>query len=295
MEQIETKQAKNITKTSETKLDKLEKKIITYIENNPIKIEWDYNDSLSAYQIQKIINSEEGIMEVESNIYEQNMDYLYEIEDYFIKDSLYNNFKEELTEIFKKDNPKADDENLEEIIIDYLTELSHSFVILDTNMDQLLNNTPNLTCFLKVDSNYDCQTSIDDIDTPENYTSEVWKRVKSGVKKQNYLSEFYNMYTTGIFMFGFECSVLDFISLKSQIEKAEKVIIPKGTTFGFFSSFNGSGSQFEHETYRNMTLDIIGVSEYDSISLIADIQQSYNFNDVYGQSDFFQEQNIQFK
>ena len=118
---------------------------------------------------------------------------------------------------------------------------------------------------------------------PESYLSEVYKRVRGGVKRADYENEFYNgAYGGCLFCFLFECDVLELAELKKQIKTGEYINIPKDTEFGFFSSFQGAGSVFEKKTYRNMKLKLTGDTEYDTVGTVADIEQSYSMVDTYG-------------
>ena len=83
--------------------------------------------------------------------------------------------------------------------------------------------------------------------------------------------------------------------MKESMKKAEKITIPKDTAFGFFSDLEGSGSPFDKTTYRAMTIPIkFDDSEYDHISLKADIEHHYTMkDDVYGfTNDAFPELNF---
>ena len=266
----------------------LDSRIIKFIENNPIEMDYGHDNYLSTEQIEQIISSEDGIFEVENEIYDYNIEHIFHLEDYFISDVLFPEFENDLEEFLEKTSEENQDQ-----IKEFLDENYREYIIVDTNIDQLLSNTPDILCSLKVYSNYDCQTSVDDINTPENYTSEVWSRIKNGVLKSDYLKEFYNSYTASLFMFTFKTDIRSYIELKKEYLKASKVIIPKNTQYGFFSDFNGSGSMFENTTYRKSTLTL-KEDNYDHIDLEVEIGGSYGFQAVYGSDDFINDGSVKF-
>jgi len=61
-------------------------------EDLNIQFFWDYNDELSEEQVLKIITEEEGLNDVESQIYDNNIDYISELENNKLKDILTDDF-----------------------------------------------------------------------------------------------------------------------------------------------------------------------------------------------------------
>ena len=57
----------------------LKAKIIEYIEKHQPEVYWDYRESLSKSQIAKIISEKDGLLEVENEIDEYNLDYMFEL------------------------------------------------------------------------------------------------------------------------------------------------------------------------------------------------------------------------
>jgi hypothetical protein len=243
---------------------KKRKEIQKYLENNPIKINWEYKDCLSKEQIQKIISSEGGLYDLEDELFEMNLDFLFELEDYLCKNAI---------EEFELN---IEPDEFREEFMDYI----HS----DINIKGLLNNTPDITIFAKVHSNYDCAISTQQIEDTEEYLGSVYKRVKKAVTKKEYLNEFYNSYTASIFCFVFKMPIEEYLELKNSFNKS--ITLPENTQYGFFSSFNGSGSTFGARTIKPITLPKIDATEYDCVDLIADIEQSYTMADVYGDTSF---------
>jgi len=224
-------------------------------------------------QIKKILEREDGIYELEYNLCELNLDYIGDLEH------------ELLHQVYEEFDLNSDYDDFFDKYVGY--------VCVDLNIKQLLRNTPDLTVLIKVYSNYDCCNSFDDPKEPETYLTEVFKRVKAGIKREDYEWEFYNgAYGGSLFCFVFKTDIESLIELKRNFKNS--ITIPKGTEFGFFSSFQGAGSVFEKRTYRNITLPKTepSMTEHDCIDIIADIEQSHSIDDVYGDSSWISEQNI---
>lgn len=277
----------------------LKKKIQKYCDNNPIILDFDYRDELSKEQIIKILSEPDGLINFENDIYENNLDWIGENEDYFLRNNLYEEFENTLQPIFERIYPEESEEWIETEIKDYLKE--NFSVSCNLNVDQLLNNTPDLFALIKVYSNYDCTNSFDTIETSD-YLKQVFKRVKNGVRKEDFINEHINgAYGGSLFCFAFKTDIKTLIAYKEAIKKAKYVKIPAGTQFGFFSDFSGSGSPFEKVTFQDFKLKVKETTKgfcpkYDCIGLVADIEQSYSMNDVYSPtSDFLSFQNLSFR
>jgi hypothetical protein len=281
----EKKEKKQMETTINTIPAELQNRLQKYIDDNPVKLDFDYRDELDKDQIIKVLENEEGLTELEDEIYENSLDWISENERYFIENELYEEFEEELNKYFENKNEA----------IEYLTENFYPTVSL--NMDDLLNNTGNLTCLIPVYSNYDCTNSFDTMETSD-YLKQVYKRVKTGIKKSDFMNEHINgAYGGSLFCFAFQTDLQNLIKLKAEFKKAKQILIPAGMQYGFFSSFQGSSSPFEKVTYREMKLNVKETgkefnSKYDCIGLIADIEQHYSMADVFGDSNFIDEQTI---
>jgi hypothetical protein len=247
------------------------KEIADYCEKNPIENYWDYRDELSKEQVVNLVSENDN--EVECEVYEAMIDQIYEMEVYFIKEDLIPEFEDKLPEDYNEDE-----------LIDTLRD----YVLFNLNFDKLVNNVPDLTVLVYLYSNYDCTNSMDTMESSE-YLQQVYQRVKTGVRKDDFMYEHINgAYGGSLFCFAFKASVEEIIEMKKDIKHDESILIPKGTQFGYFSSFQGTGSVFEKTTYRNFKLNTKEEScpEYDRIELVMDIEQSYSMNDVYGDSEF---------
>ena len=250
---------------------KVKKEIKEYIENNQPKMDWNSAD-FDKSTVEEIL--EKGMNDFIDDLWEYNIEYSCDMENYLIQ------------EIQKEWEGYDQDE---------IAEFSLEHISIDMNKKNLLSNLPDVVCLAKVYSNYDCANSFDKLE-PESYLGEVYKRVKSGVKKDDYMWEFYNgAYGGSLFCFIFRTDIENALELKENIKTGNTIHIPKGTQFGFFSSFSGSGSVFEKRTYRDMVLPLHGETEYDSIGITPDITQSYSMGDVYGSTGFVNDGNISIK
>jgi hypothetical protein len=262
--------------------EELFNEIKSYCEKHPINLEFDYRDRLSHKQIEKILETEDGLQDFENDLYEMNIDWIAENEDYYYKE-IFNDFEDELTE-----SGLTDSWELRDIFMDYVS--------ISLDIDRLINI--DVVALIPVYSNYDCTNSFDTM-KDSDYLRQVFKRVSKGVDKNDFMYEHVNgAYGGSLFCFAFKTSLKELVDLKAKIKTGKQVLIPKGTQFGFFSSFQGSGSVFEKTTYQDFKLNIKETGknyspEYDRIDIIGDDEQSYNMNDVYGQNDFINEQNIQ--
>ena len=208
------------------------------------------------------------------------MDYIFEEEDYFRKNTLYNEFEKEISEFLLNDYTEFEIEN-SSLIIDFI-ENSEVYPIVDLQSDQLLKNT-DIIAMLVFYSNYDCTNSFDTIETSD-YLKEIFKVVKKGITKEDFMYEHQNgAYGGSLFIIPFKTSLLEYLDFKEEFKKSEKIVIPENTCFGFYSSFQGSASVFEKTTTKNMTLKIQhGKTEYDHIGLKADLENSYSLNEIFG-------------
>lgn len=263
-------------------LDTLKNQISEYCSKHPVSIEWDYRDKLDKNAICDILQSEDGIFNLENDLFERNLDYISELENYFVKDSLLPLFEDDLIH-FNIDDPE---------------QFLRDFIIIDMNIKYLLNNTGDILCFIPLYSNYDCTNSFDTLKSSD-YLKQVYNRVKKGVNKNDFIFEHSNgAYGGSLFGFIFSASLEDVIELKTQLKTGKKILIPSGTQFGFFSSFQGAGSCFDKTTFCDMYINIKETGknyspEYDKTDIIADCELSYSFKDVYGcSSDFANYQTI---
>ncbi len=265
---------------------KLKADIQDYINRYPCTMEWDYRN-IDSSVLKEIL--EKGLQDYENDLWETNIDYIGD-QEFFFRESIYDTFKDELMEDYRtnKDYKDENDEFLQDVIMEDLRE--NFEIYCDTNIQGLLNMLPDITCVVPVYSNYDCTNSFDTMKTSE-YMLDVYRRTKTGVKKDDFITEHQNgAYGGSLFCFVFKTDIKTFLGLKEEFKTS--ITIPKGTQFGFHSSFQGASSMFEKETYRNMTLKKEGESKYDTFDIIADLEQNYSLEDVFGGTDFVNESNV---
>ena len=143
---------------------------------------------------------------------------------------------------------------------------------------------------LNVYSNYDCTNSFDTMES-SMYLQSVYQAVKAGVTRAAMMEEHRNgAYGGALFCFVFKTSKDRYEELEKAIDRGDSILIPKGTQFGFHSSFQGAASPFEHETRRDIEIAAIyGPTEYDGIGVELDEgNEQYNWSiaSVFGDTDF---------
>lgn len=267
-------------------LNKLQNKLEQYVNENPIEIEWDYN---IKYEAQNVIQSMlEDYDSYINELYDYNIGYFLECEHY-TKNNIFQEFYSELFEVFKNKFPNESKDYIEIEMMEYIAD--NIYFNWDLNLKQIFSILPDITVCIPIYSNYDCTNSFDTIET-SNYMSEVWKAVKTGVRKKDFIVEHRNgAYGGSLFMFIFKTGIEDYLELKDKFKN--EIIIPKNTQFGFHSTFQGASSPFEHTTYRNITLKKqYGKTNYDKIGIYADIETNYSIEDVFGDTNFIQESNV---
>lgn len=273
---------------------------------------WDYRDELFDEQIAKILTEKDGINEVESDIWEQCVDNMYDIEQAHIIDCL-EWFKSELEE-------ELDEEDIDiEKIAGELREELLDYVSIDMDFKQLLSNTGSVNCRVQLYSNYDCINSNWYVTSGGGYTYEEsyfgdmvnalnlnpakvkkafeerdipcvgkWpnKKHRDGKEYVDYKAlaiEMENNTCTGLF------TILCKVDLNDILEHGglpTKFIVPKGNGCGIFSDFQGGGSMLETPLLCDMEIDTTkGKTKYDCFKLIPDLRgtgNGYTVDEVYG-------------
>lgn len=266
----------------------LDKKIKEFIEKNPIEMEWDYKDKLSEKQLLQILG--DGREEFEEELFEYNLEHIFELEKGFTKKI----FEEFETDLYLEREKQLGDNYLQYLardLIKMIEEEYHHLYVINMNYHKLYNSTGSITVLVKLFSNYDCATSMDDIDDEECYLGDIYQRVKSAVNKEDLENEHANSYTASIFCFAFKTDILEFLKLKENYTK--KIFIPKGTQYSLFSDFNGSGGLFEARTIKDLILPMykpIG-TENDCVRLVPDVFNHYGIKEVYGDDSFIDDDN----
>ena len=305
-------------KTQDQKIElpkDLEAKIIKEIQDNQPTIYWDYNDSLSEDQINTILTKKEGIMDVENEIWEMNIDYICDLERETIKNAL-GQFENELRDKLYTDYEEYTD--VVDIAYDDFMDDLRDYVEVDFDFDRLLNNTGDIPVRIQLYSNYDCINSNhyegshyrmdeyfgDMINTlnlnPRKVkqtlldngfkVSGAWRNKsnregKELIKYSDLPKELINS-SCGANLLVF----VAMINLKNVISGLPtKFVIPKGNKCGLFSSTYGGGSMIDMELIRDFKIDTTktGNSEYDHLGLVTDSEDGYSIDQVYGVCNSF--------
>lgn len=258
-------------KTEEELLEKIEK----WAEENKTEVYWDQGSELSKEQVQKLLkNPTDGINELYEELWEMNLDYIWELESELLK-----NLKDEMAGDLQRIFP---DENLRD---EFLDDQARSLMIVDLGIDKLIKHVPDIVIVLSLYSNYDCAISSDKIEDGENYLSDIWERVKDGINRKAFEAEFANAYTASLLCFAVKMSFEEASVLLSEAKTADTVKVPKGTQFGFFSSWNGSGSMWSSATTQDLEFKQL---QYDGWGVEADLNIHYSLADVYGGTNFIE-------
>jgi hypothetical protein len=261
-----------------------------YIKENPIDL-YDYRDTLEKSTIIDII--EKGIDRFYDYIYECNMDYADDLANDYLK-NLYELYEDEIQVAYKKEHGGAVDFSKLDIfdIVDFMKWSMDLYPILDFGIDRLLEETT-ILAHLTVYSNYDCTTSIEQLED-EGYLHHTYKLLQKGIKKDDFLREHSGIYGGSLLIFPFSISLKEFMELKEKKVNSKFVTIPRGSTFGFFSEFLGSTSEIEKTTCNDITIPLnYGSTQYDTVELEADCNNNYSLEDIFG-GCCFSENNIIF-
>lgn len=199
-------------------------------KSNDLIIYWDYNDKLSEEQIIKIITEEEGLNEVENELYEYNIDYVAEI----------------ISDRIKELNLDLTEEEQEDLRLE--CESGFNF-----NIEGLIKNSQiNLRLELLTNEDMIYYENWKHTDTIK-FFKERFKghyKVKDLEKEFNELTNDY-----ALICFYFRVKGLDILDLREQILKGY-ISLRKGLEFGLFNSYIGGGSVLEIPLLKEITLNL---------------------------------------
>lgn len=118
--------------------------IVNYIENNQPSIYWDRGDELSKEQICKIFESEDGLNEIENEIYDNNVDYIWNLTLELKNEVLYH-FKTRIISELGLNEAENEDEEMEweEKFKDFCNE----YISVDIDVRELARMTNDQTFF----------------------------------------------------------------------------------------------------------------------------------------------------
>jgi hypothetical protein len=227
-------------------------------EKNNLKIEmyWDYKDKLSNEQINEILKG--NIEEVEQEIYENNIDYICDLEQERIKEIL------------------SDEELEDEDLIESLRENLE----VDLNFDELLKNS-------SVNIRIELKSNSDMIMTSDFRKSKEFKEFKRTFKGDIDLKEL-NAEIDNLccdyseFVFYFKVEGRDLINFVEQVKKGS-LVLRKGIRFGLHNSYIGSGSLLECSLKKDIILNLEDwrkPSKEILLEKLNDIKSSYYVSSV---------------
>lgn len=246
----------------------LREKIVNYLKKkgNP-EIYWDYRDQLSLEQVDKIINGKQD--EVYEDIWERNIDYIYDLETEAV-----NELKEEFPELEEYDNSLIREE-----FIDYIG--------VSMDIKGLIRNTRAVRVRVEVFSNYEgfgwTDRNSGELDK-HPYIRQVKKLLKGKYTEKSWQQEIANVCSSCCrLIFYFQTDVANLIDLDIDEKKWKKITIPKEAWAGFYDSWNGSGSVLEIELTEDITLPRNhGKTEYDVVKILLDETNKYSVEETYG-------------
>jgi hypothetical protein len=241
--------------------------IIKYLEKNRPMIYADRNDRLSLEQVAKILDNPDGICEVENSIWENCMDYSWELEMGVVH---------ELQERFEE-LAAMEDTAVREEFLDYLS--------CDIDYKGIIRNTPDVVLRITLHSNYEgvnwAERGDGDFKASE-YMGQIKKLLRGKYDEKSFQQELDNiMSSCNQFVFLIKVPVENIIEIAEK--NWDKITIPKNAWAGFYDKWNGSGSVLEVKLLKDITLKRQwGKTEYDSVSVYIDEVEKYSVDEVYG-------------
>jgi hypothetical protein len=243
-----------------------------------LQMYWDYRDSLSSEQIIKIIREEEGLNEIENEIYDNNVGYIFEI------------VSDRVKEYLEENNIKLSYEEKGDLIQE--CECRFNF-----NINDLIKNSQ-IKIRLDLLSNEDMICFVDNQYKGSETIKAFKKRFLRAYKKEDLDKEILNvMNDYGLFSFYFNVKGLDILKFREQVLSGY-ITLRKGINFGIFNSWVGGGSVLEMSLLRDITLNIKdwrikdkkeeiikaleGEKSYYSVKVVADEIDKYGIQEVYG-------------
>ena len=229
----------------------------------PTEIYWDYRDSLSEKQIYKIITEEDGLNEVENEIYLNNIEYLNDEINNFLNDNL------------------SEEELLDDGLREYLNEEIEARY--NTNIDGLISNSGARMRIM-------IQTNEEYLFIPNYKNTEYYKFLKErfngyfNVKDLKDEIESFIGSDYGKLVFFFNVSGNSILKLREEYLSG-KITINKDINAGFINDDTGCGGTLDLKLKKPITLNLKDWTEkgesYYSVDLSLDsykygVQETYN-------------------
>ena len=286
----------------------LKEDILAYVENHKIEIDFDYRDTLSDKQIEKLFSNKriiEGLYEIGESIMESNLDYQSDLEYELVK---------EVIKEFELDEDSYEHDKYEDFI-EEVKQLVYDNLEVNYDFDSLLKDTDvNVVAVLY--SNYDCQSSnycstysyepsyFQDMIDFLNINPQEFKKLakgrlalsgnfpniksrtgKSVVDINSFIRELENNSSPSLFIFVNRMSAKEAIDLLSVQEKdnpKQYLTVKKGTMCGLFCHWQGGGSMMECEVIQDSMIKTYK-DKYTYVELDEEhVRHSYTLSQVYG-------------
>jgi len=248
-----------------------EKAVERYIQKYPLEFYWGYNCKIEDKKmIDKLLDSEESLIDLETELLEYNVDYISELEKEYC-----NVLKEEFE--FLQDWNNVD-------IINYFD------ITVDMRINELLKNTE-VVLRVELSSNYEGISYTDD---PEEslYLKEVLPLLEPYIDKKELEKELINIAShCNVFTFVFKTTLNKVIGIREKIKKAKVIKIDNDVIFGLFDHAYGSGSIMEMNLKDDIVIPVKegcwGKTEYDSVDVYLDNGSDYGFQSVFGTNSYY--------
>ena len=253
-------------------VDEHKKELITY---------WDYRDSLSEEQIMKVLETEDGLCDIEMEVADLNNDCTYEAVKQILQDA-------ELVIVDSYDNIPSDVEVSKAITEEDYDELKCELECnWDINIDGLLRNSyANIRVTLLANEDFIYMPDFDNSETVSHF-----KKVFAGAYKEEELEheQDNNMGTDyNHFAFYFRISGKDILRLREWL-MAGKIELTPEMGLGLFNYWVGAGSVLEMNLTKSVVVSINDWtntgSKYYPVRVELD-SNNYGIKQTYGLSDF---------
>ena len=224
------------TKTDFKLSEELNRKIIAYIEVNQPEYYWDYREELSKEQIEKIIKEEDGLFDVENEIYENNWGNNFELEDGCM-DSVISEFEGEISEEIGDEQCVWEDD---------FKEYYREYISIDTDIKGLVKNTREQVFFYDTCEEFDETWCMNKTEIYNNL-----RRIKKtiGLKTNEHDKDIrlmlYQASYGGRLVVYFMADVYELYEALQHINDRTKIKFNGYVTIAIIDTCNGSGDNIE--------------------------------------------------
>lgn len=231
------------------------KKIIKYINDNQPELYWDYRDELSIEQIDTILSSKDGLTEIEDEIFENSIDYVFQLEDELIK------------KVIKEFNIKFKTEEKEEEFKDFCRD----YIRTDVNINELIDREK-VILFYETDYNVGETWSLNDKEERDELRL-IKKALKIPQKDKDYDKDLLMMFRQA--SYGGTLVIYFYTTLSEIVPEIDKnTLCFKDMHVAIINTYNGSGDNcfLKRDKYVKFP------SNRDKISYENTIHYNYSFD-----------------